>query len=125
MTEKDPSGKDPKAEGAKLDFGKTPVYQGLLDYFPRACEAVAVVSAVGASKYSWKGWETVPDGYNRYSDAMLRHITKRSQGELYDDGPGGLGDYTGELKKHLHDAQVAWNALARLEIFLREQETNS
>jgi hypothetical protein len=49
--ESDPNGRDPKQGGAKLDAGKSPVWQGLLDYFPRACEAVALVSAGGAAKY--------------------------------------------------------------------------
>jgi Domain of unknown function (DUF5664) len=97
----------------KYDGGKTPVYQGLIDYFPRAIVAVADISGFGASKYAWKGWEGVEDGYNRYSNAMHRHeLYKATQG-LYDDDSGLL-----------HDAHFAWGALARLELFLREQEKN-
>jgi len=108
--EKDPNGKNPHEAGAKLDSGKAPVFRGLLDYFPRACLAVASVSAAGARKYAWKGWEDVPDGINRYSDALGRHIVNMGIEGAYD--PDGF----------LHRAQIAWNALAALELFLREQE---
>lgn len=106
----DPTGKQPHDMGAKLDAGKSPVFRGLLDYFPRACLAVADVSAAGAQKYAWKGWESVPDGVNRYSDALVRHIINESiEGEFDPDG-------------FLHKAQQAWNALAALELYLREQQ---
>lgn len=109
-TEHDPHGKPAKSLGSKLDAGKSPVYQGLFDYFPRACLAVADVSAAGAAKYAWKGWETVPDGVARYSNAIGRHILNESIEGPFD--PDGF----------LHKAQVAWNALAALELFLREQK---
>jgi hypothetical protein len=107
LTQKDPYGKSPHEAGSKLDAGKSPVFQGLLDYFPRACLAVAEVSAQGAAKYAWKGWETVPDGFNRYSNALGRHLVNETIEGDYD--PEGF----------LHAAQVAWNAFARLEIKLR------
>lgn len=106
--EKDPHGKTSKEPGSKLDAGKSPVYQGLLDYFPRACKAVADVSARGAAKYAWKGWETVPDGQNRYRNALGRHIVDEAiQGDYDPDG-------------FLHAAQIAWNAMAALELKLKE-----
>lgn len=110
-TETDPHGKSPKEAGSKLDAGKAPVYQGLLSYFPRACLAVAAVSAAGAAKYAWKGWESVPDGINRYSDARDRHIVNEAIEGPYD--PDGF----------LHKAQIAWNALAALELSLRESKS--
>lgn len=114
--ERDPLGRDAKAGGAKLDAGKPNVWRGLLDYFPRACLAVGNVSSKGAQKYSWKGWETVPEGFERYSDALARHLLAESTEGLYDSGPKGLGADT------LHASQVAWNALARLELLLRKLE---
>lgn len=114
MTEKDPNGVASGTPGAKLDAGKSPVMQGALQYFPRAIRAVADLSAKGAAKYSWKGWENVPDGINRYGDAMARHILDEGEGRMFDDSPGGTGE--------LHATSVAWNALARLELILREQE---
>jgi len=81
-----------------------------LEYFPRALCEVAKVSGVGAIKYSWKGWESVPDGVGRYGDAIGRHLLAQGY-EEYDKDTGLL-----------HAAQVAWNALARLELILREKE---
>lgn len=76
-SETDPTGRSPKEKGAKLDHGKPPIERGLLAYFPRAAAAVAEVSAFGALKYTWNGWETVPEGMIRYGDAMLRASARR------------------------------------------------
>lgn len=100
------------AKGAiKYDGGKSPVYRGALDYFPRALLAVAEISAFGASKYAFRGWLDVPDGYNRYSDALGRHICKAVIDGDYDPDSGLM-----------HDAHIAWNAMARLELKLLEKE---
>ena len=109
-SEKDPNGISAGQPGAKLDAGKTPVFQGMLTYFPRALTMVAEVSKIGANKYSWKGWESVPDGINRYGDALVRHLIAEATEGNYDKDTGML-----------HAAQTAWNALARLELILREK----
>lgn len=109
--EKDPFGRDARSLGSKLDAGKPCLYRGGIAYFPRAITAVAAVSTFGASKYAWKGWETVPEGFERYSDALVRHLIREGEGELLDPDSGLL-----------HCAAVAWNALARLELKLRETE---
>lgn len=109
--EKDPTGRSPHEPGAKLDHGKPCLYRGALAYFPRAIEAVAAVSTFGARKYAWKGWEDVPDGFARYSDAMVRHLAKEGKDEVLDPDSG-----------FVHAAHTAWNALARLELLLRERE---
>lgn len=114
MLEFDPTGRTAHEPGAKLDQGKAPLFRGLLDYFPRACLAVSEISAIGAAKYAWKGWESVPDGFLRYTDALARHLVAEAIEGPYDAGPGGTGK--------LHASQVAWNALARLELFLRDEE---
>jgi hypothetical protein len=98
--------------GVKFDSGKSPVRRGLLEYFPRACMAVADVSAAGAKKYTWKGWATVPDATARYGDAEVRHICKAAI-----EGP------TDPDFGCLHAAHEAWNAMARLELVLIESET--
>ncbi len=109
--ENTPDAPEKQATGAiKYDGGKSPVFRGAIDYFPRAISAVAGISAFGASKYAWKGWEGVDDGYNRYSDAMVRHLIYEGEGEVLDPDSGLL-----------HAAHTAWNALARLELYLREQ----
>lgn len=109
-TQTDPTGRTAHTAGAKLDAGKSPVFQGLFDYFPRACLAIAQISGFGASKYLWKGWESVPDGFNRYSNALARHLLIESF-EKYDPE-----------SKMLHASHSAWNACARLELLLREEE---
>ena len=115
--EKDPYGVEAHTKGAKLDAGKSAVFRGLFDYFPRACLAVSEVSTIGAKKYAWKGWEVVPDGISRYGDALGRHLLAESIEGMYDSGPKGIGV--------LHSAQVAWNAMARLELILRDIESRS
>lgn len=97
--------------GIKYDGGKSPIYRGAISYFPRAISAVAAVSAFGASKYAWKGWENVSDGFNRYSDALARHLAYEGEGEVVDNDSGLL-----------HASHAAWNALARLELLIKERE---
>lgn len=101
------------AGAVKYDAGKSPVWQGALSYFPRALGAVAEVSLFGAQKYAWKGWEDVSDGFNRYSDALVRHLSAEGKESL--DADSGL----------LHAAHSAWNALARLELLLKENSQKS
>lgn len=95
----------------KYDANKAPLFRGAIGYFPRALEQVAAVSAFGASKYAWGGWANVSDGYNRYSDALLRHLIAPDKGEERDEDSG-----------FLHEAHAAWNALARLELKIREMD---
>lgn len=97
-------------KGVKYDTGKPPIFRGVLGHFPRAIAAVAEVSALGAAKYDWEGWRSVPDGINRYSDALGRHFAAEGYEELDEE----LGC--------MHAKQVAWNALARLELMLIAKE---
>lgn len=109
--ESDPTGRTANTPGAKLDNGKTKVLQGALHYFPLAIAAVAGVSEIGARKYTWRGWESVPDGVQRYNDALARHLLQEGPHAVTTDLDTGA----------LHAAHVAWNALAVLELLLREQ----
>lgn len=103
------SSDDPQ-EGRKDDREK-PMAGVLLD-FSRALEAVVDVGTMGARKYARGNWQFVPNGHERYTDAMMRHLLAESHTEGYDDESGML-----------HAAHVAWNALARLEILLRRDAT--
>ena len=105
--ETDPNGVDQHAPGAKLDAGK--VRAGLLGMFSRALMAVAEIGTHGAAKYSRGGWQFVEDGITRYDDAKWRHLLK---GYMEEDDPDS------DLK---HLAHEAWNALAKLELILREE----
>ena len=98
----------------KYDKGKPGVFQGLVNYFPRALNSVAEVSTFGASKYAWNGWQGVDDGFNRYRDALFRHSFAFSKGEEVDPD-----------SQLLHLAHEAWNSLASLELYLREKEIPS
>lgn len=102
--EVDPTGRSANDAGAKLDSGK--VMADLLQDFNKALIAVAEVATFGANKYSRGGWKSVPDGYNRYSAAMMRHWLKEKDEDT--DQDSGL----------LHQAHLAWNALARLQFLL-------
>ena len=113
QSERDPNDIPLKQPGAKADAGKSPVMQGVLQYFPRALLEVGRVSERGAQKYSWRGWEHVPNGPLRYGDALSRHIILEGIEGPYDKDTGLL-----------HAAQSAWNALARLELILRESESD-
>ena len=106
--EKDPTGKSPHEAGAKLDAGKRRDGLVLLG-FARALAAVSEVGTYGANKYTNNGWVSVPNGVNRYTDAMLRHLLSEASGELTDKDTGLL-----------HAAHVVWNALARLDLMIRE-----
>lgn len=105
----DPNGIDQHAPGAKLDHGK-PRHGLVLGAFAGALTEVAKVGTFGANKYSDNGWLSVPNGLARYTDAMLRHHFAEAGGEELDEDSG--------LR---HAAHRAWNALAVLELALREK----
>lgn len=102
----------------KDDGGKPMVYSLFLAYFPRAIREVAKVSEYGMKKYNAKpetqGFRKVLDAKRRYADGLVRHLL-----DEVTDGP--INEKDGGVR---HAAQQAWNAMARLEIIL-EQEENS
>jgi Domain of unknown function (DUF5664) len=109
--ESDPTGKSAHDAGSKLDAGKNRL--GLvLHGFAKALEEVGRVGTFGAAKYTDGGWVSVPNGFERYTDAAYRHLLKEAQGEMVDPD-----------SKLLHAAHTAWNALARLDLILRKMDT--
>ena len=102
----------PKAE-------KPQVIRGVLQRFPYAMAAVADVSAFGCKKYNAEpgslDYLYALDPFGRYTDALGRHLTAEITEGLVNQTDGGV----------LHAAQVAWNALARLEVLLRELKAES
>lgn len=106
----DPNGLQPSDPGAKLDQGKNRL--GLVLFgFARALEEVGKVGTYGANKYSDNGWMQVADGERRYTDAMFRHLMKEAKGEDTDQDTG-----------FFHAAHAAWNALARLDLMIKNRE---
>jgi hypothetical protein len=79
-----------------------PVATGVVDYFPDALVAVAVVSRIGNDKHNPGEplhWARGKGGNN--SDELMRHFVER--GKMDDDGTR-------------HSAKVAWRALAMLQL---------
>lgn len=110
MQERDPAGRLASEPGSKLDAGKCRL--GLvLHGFARALTEVGKVGTYGADKYSAHGWVSVPNGQDRYTDAMYRHLLREACGEAVDPET--------QLS---HAAHAAWNALARLDLLMREAE---
>ena len=77
-----------------------------------ALDQVIRVAEFGAKKYGEQSWLTLENGYQRYTDAMLRHLLSQSR-TMYDSDSGMM-----------HDAHIAWNALARLELKVRDAVLN-
>jgi len=96
-------------EGMKFDDDKLQIYQGFTSYFPQAISSVTKLSQFGAKKYAWGNWRHLDDAYHRYSDAMMRHHLLEDE---VIDKESGL----------LHITAVAWNAMARLELFLTAED---
>ena len=109
MTERDPSGLDQHAPGAKLDDGKTLPWLCVTG-FANALSAVADVTTTGARKYTPNGWMHVIDGEERYMEAFGRHTFAMARGEEFDIETGCR-----------HKAQMIWNLLASLELELRKE----
>ncbi len=105
-------------KGKKWDDGKSPMYQGLFQYFPDALNAVAQDSRYGAVKYNLTyndvNWSRVEDGFNKYSDALVRHLGNEFKEGLWDLEARELGFDI------LHATMVAWNSLARLQILISD-----
>lgn len=91
---------------------ETPVFTGMLRYFPRACRAVARLSFKGDRKHNPDKAPGEPPTWTRnksadHGDCIVRHqIT-------FDEIDPENGEY--------HAVAVAWRALAQLEILLEER----
>ena len=90
---KDGSGKDDRADG-KLRWDLLPLAE---------IEDIVRVYTEGAKKYADNSWQDIPDGFNRYLGATMRHLVAYTKGERFDSDTGCM-----------HLAQVVWNAIAML-----------
>ena len=88
-----------------------PIGTGVIDYFPRALAAVAMLSKAGNDKHNlglplhWSKEKSTD-----HPDCIIRHFIDR--GKI--DPDSGL----------LHDVGLAWRALANLEMVLEAIEVN-
>lgn len=89
---KDGSGKDDRADG-KLRWDLLPLAE---------IEDIVRVYTEGAKKYADNSWQDIPDGFNRYLGALMRHLVAYTKGERYDKGG------------FMHLSAVCWNAIALL-----------
>jgi len=81
----------------------------------RELREVAKVLTYGAKKYEPDNWKKVPDAKERYTGALLRHLTEWRDGEVFDpEAPDA---------KLRHMAQVVCNALFLLWEELEKEET--
>lgn len=86
----------------------TPVYSGVLKYFPNAIKEISRVSKAGNDQHHpdkplhWDKSKSFD-----HEDALTRHLIDHSIDPMDDDG-------------YLHLAKVAWRALAALEIYLEK-----
>lgn len=89
---------------------RTPVYSGVIKYFPRALAYVSQISWAGNEKHNpgeplhWSRGKS-----NDHLDCVARHLIDAGRVDPED----GL----------LHDGKLVWRALANLELFLEQQET--
>lgn len=71
-------------EGLKYDKDKI-----RMDLVPMSViESIAKVLTYGAKKYEVNSWKELPDFWNRYKGALLRHLTAIDKGELIDEESG-------------------------------------
>lgn len=107
-------------EGIKKDEGKLPMAVVLQTQFPRALQAIAENSEFGHRKYKdvdsdYLNYQRIDDGFFRYSNAMIRHF-------FAEKGDCSGIDKDNELP---HIYATAWNALARLELYLKQKENGN
>lgn len=100
-----------KSEGIKYDTGK-PLVGTLCRIFPNALLEVGKCIEFGTHKYpEVDNWQRVDDAFNRYQDAMIRHLLKHNIGKELD-----------EETNLLHLSHMVWNALAILELYIRSKD---
>lgn len=97
-------------KGVKYDEGKNRLGLLMKD-FANALHEAGLVTTFGANKYSDGGWKSVPNAESRYEDALARHYIARLRGQVNDTE-----------SKLPHLAHEAWNALALLELELKERD---
>lgn len=83
------------------------LYRGCIAMFPRALTEIAGLTALGNAKHDGPpGLGRKPVGVEGYRESLTRHLVQGAIHPLNEDD------------NVLHLAQVAWNALATLELTL-------
>lgn len=110
---------DPKFNAATMaGYSRPQVVTGVLARFPRAMKELAKISGFGCAKHGVPagdmGFLNVPDAYPFYTDKVGRH--------LVDEAVEGPVQSDPQMPGCTHAGAAAWNALARLEVLLRNLE---
>ena len=78
-----------KPKGLKFDQGKNrPMLLMGQQAMPDAMRSIIEVLTIGAQKYDDNNWRYVDNKYDRYQDALLRHIHAYVGGEKFDPETG-------------------------------------
>ena len=88
------------------DRKDTPVYSGIIKYFPDALKEIARASKIGNDQHlpgQPLHWDRTKSSDNE--DALVRHLIDHGVNPMDDDGI-------------LHLTKVAWRALASLQVYL-------
>lgn len=100
--------------GMKFDGGKAK-WSLLMRGLSSSLEGVVAVLGFGAQKYAADSWQQVDNGYERYKDALYRHLARIEQNgigavdiDMQPDGNGGYVDKGSGLLDWFH---VACDAL--------------
>lgn len=88
-------------ESKKNDFLDDKLRWDLLPM--KEIEDIVRVYHFGAKKYAPNSWQNLPDGFNRYRAAMMRHLMAYMNGERFDK-ESGLS----------HLSMMIWNGIAML-----------
>jgi hypothetical protein len=101
--------------GHKETDGKLPIHTILIKQFPNAFKKLAQCSVLGHEKYKeydedWQNFSRVPDAYNHYLNAAVRHLL---EGDKINEE-----DSTEAIKVN-HLDQAVWNLMAAIEVKAR------
>lgn len=97
--------------GVKLEYGKPNLGIVITKQFPNAIKALAQCSEYGHLKYAetdkdWLNFKRIENPVESYTNAMFRHVIEETN--FVCDNESGLP----------HIFHTAWNAMARLEVYL-------
>ena len=108
---------------SKSDAGKPKIFQFFLQQFPLSMGRVADHMEAGCRDpgHVFLGWQDVENGFERYTDAMLRHLLEEVVAAVTD-----IDRKEGVDKNWIEERQavaVAANSLIRLELLLRRRRS--
>ena len=101
--------------GDSTERKNTPMFSGVLAYFPDALAEVSRLSKVGNDKHNpGQPLHWAKEKSTDHKDCIVRHLADHSKGERF------VPDYPGKNIRAL--AAVAWRALAALQIEIESEQ---